>query len=200
MKFIIVPFTELLAYIESTLDLWPHGHRLPEDKRERDNQLTLAAGELCKNLILQSVKHIRNKPDPLVQLLHDLGYPIKSLSTEELDDLMMEVDDHYIYLTVLFDTVDDKVQPYLERKVFTMVVEDEDVLIEVTGDLINQRYQALKRRLKDRTPPKIGEDELNTQAMAEYIDRMVGEVLGSVQSPAMRDELKLIFDQAIKRY
>lgn len=198
MQFIIVPFTELLGYLESSLDLWPHGYCLSTDKRERDQQLTKSAGELCKNLILQSVRHIRNKPDPLIQLLSDLGYPVKAMAPHELDELTAQVDDHYIYLTVLFEAVDDQVQSMLEHKSFEMVVKDEDVLINITGDVVTERINALKRRLKERTPPKLVEWS-DLDEMAEYIQRTVDGVFQNVSSPPIREELKRLFDLALKR-
>ncbi len=199
MKFIIVPFTDLLDYLQSNMDLWPLGYNLSPVESERLAQLNKAASNLCQNLILQSVKHIRNKPDPLINLLGDLGYPLSRLSAEELDQLTVEADERYLDLTLKFDLTDSEIQPYLEGKIFDMAVSDEDILIEIRGDIQTERYHNLLRQLKRCQPPKTVQEIDDLTPMTEYIERTVAEVFKNVQSQAVRDELKLIFDQAIKR-
>lgn len=201
MKFIIVPFSELADLLEDTLDIWPLGYRLPEDKKECRAVLSAAAGRLCKNLILQSVKYIRGKPDPLVELLKDLGYPVDVMSTVELDDLTQAADDRYLDLTLAFDVIEQTIAPHLEGKNFEMVIKNEDVLVELGSDLVTKRYRDLARRVKELTPPRITDlDQLDDlEPMARFIEQSVADVFKGVQDEAVRNEMKRIFDLALKR-
>lgn len=201
MQLIRVPVSELIAYLDDTLPEWPRGYNVEPKGPERQRVLTHAATEFAQAYILASLQHVRKKPDPMRALMLALGYPLANMSEEDLDDLEVEADDQYLNLTVTFDSVVDVVRKHTANRLVTFEVPDnaEDILVHIHGDVVLERYREMLRKVKRMTPPKVVSELDDLEEVSEYIDHCVSEVFKNINHPTVREEVKRIYMEAVKR-
>lgn len=202
MQSIIVPISEVVSYLDETIDpLWPIGHKVEAVGSARNETLERAAAEFTKAYIETQLRHIRCKPDPLMVVIVELGYPVKTMSEEDLDELCAICDDHFMALML---TVDPMIQTIL-KAIGNRTIEcsydksKEDLFIEVKGDPIVQRYKELMAKIRRLTPPKTVREVDDLDEYSEYIAHTLNEVFKDISDPNIRDEVKRIYTEQLSR-
>ncbi|MNZ13960.1 hypothetical protein D3C78_308730 [compost metagenome] len=201
MQNIVVPISELVSYLDETLELWPRGYTVEPTGPARSEVLVAAAAAFAQDYIQMSMRHIRRKPDPVMTLVRELGYPLRHMSELEADELCNEVDDFYLNMTLMFDPMVD----HILRAVGTRVVEfrhikfTEDLIIEVRKDSTAERYKEMLKRVKRMTPPKQVREVDDLEAYEDYIDYSLNEVFSDIYNPAVHDEVKRMFAEKLSR-
>jgi len=182
--------------------MWPLGYQIDEKGSDRNDKLQHAAVAFAQAYITSSLRHIRKKPDPLIELIGALGYSLTHWSEDETDAFTEEVDDLYMALTMLIDPIVEEMLPHLENREisFEYPANSEDLLVHIHGDVILERYRALLHQVKKMTPPKVVNELADLDPVGEYIDHCVNEVFKNIHQPTVRHEVKLMFIEAVKRH
>lgn len=197
---ISIPITEVVSYLEFTIDQWPWGHRVVDEKRARVDQITQAAAAFTTAYIRLSLRHLRSSADPLEALINALGYPLATMSEEETDELCAEWDDHYLAMTTSLDPMINHLVKMVGRcEIFIAhTAYTEDVVVSIGEDIYQQRYRRLKRSMSRLQPPKklsTGADDLDGYDM--YIENTLREAFKDIDDPHVRAEVKRRFLQAL---
>lgn len=201
MQKIVVPISDLVGYLDETLSLWPRGHLVEMNGPERSERLIKAAATFAQDYILQAMRHLRRKSDPVMALVRELGYPLLAYSALEADELCNEVDDFYLNMILMFDPiVDEIVKTVGKRDVdFQHIAFSEDLIVEVKQDLVAERYKRMLMQVKRLTPPKMVQEVDDLSPYQEYIDYALGEVFGNIHNSAVHDEVKRMFAESLSR-
>lgn len=199
MRSISLPFSDLIGYLQDTLDDWPIGYKL--ERGEESKVLTDAAAAFAMDYVRLSVPHLHDDADPLRQLITVLGYPVKAMSEEEIEDLEETLDDHYLSLSTIMDVSMDGLIEFLKNKEVTVerAPSKEDIIIFIEDDLRLVRLRRVIAKLKDRMPPK-KIDHTNIEEMELIVARYMTSVFKSVDSDAVRIEVKRIFTEELTRH
>lgn len=205
MQLIRIPLSDLISYLDGSLAIWPRGHFVADQGPQRTKTLAKAAGEFAQAYILSSMRHVRKKPDPVLVLLDALGYPIKTMAETAVDDLAIEVDDFYLNLVLFFDPLVEAVSKHLDRRsvTFQLPEHSEDLLINIEGDILAERYSDALLQLRQLTPPKPPVqpfEEGDLEVYEQYIQRVLAETFKGISHEPTRDMVKQIYADALKRY
>lgn len=197
---ISIPITEVVSYLEFTIDQWPWGHRIVDEKRARVDQITEAAAAFTQAYIKLSLRHLRSSADPLESLIVGLGYPVSGMSEEETDELCAEWDDHYLAMTTALDPMINHLIKMVGRSVvyITHTPYTEDIIVTIGEDIYQQRYRRLKRDMARLRPPKKtldGADDMDGYDL--YIENTLRETFKDIDDPHVRAEVKRRFLQAL---
>lgn len=195
MQTISIPISEVVAYLDDTLDLWPRGHNVDSSGPARNEVLVKAAAAFAQAYIQVSMRHLRKKPDPLDVLIGALGYPVRNMSEGEFDDLCAECDEHYMAIMMTMDPMIDTILRNIGNRAveFRHVKFTEDLIIEVKSDQLVERYKDLLRQVKRLTPPKMVREVDDLDEYGEYIDYCLHEVFKNIHNSAIKDEVKRMY-------
>lgn len=201
MQNISVPISEVVSYLDDTLDLWPRGYNVESSGPARNEVLVEAAAAFTKAYIQMSMRHLRRKPDPLEELVKALGYPTRTMSHDDVDDLCAECDEHYMAIMMTLDPMIDTILGAIgHRNVeFRHIKFTEDLIIEVKSDPVLERYKDLLRQVHRLTPPKMVREVDDLDAYSEYIDYCLRETFKDIHNPVIRDEVKRMFMEQLGR-
>lgn len=201
MQNISVPISEVVAYLDDTLDLWPRGYDVPNGGPGRNEALVKAAAAFAQAYIQVSMRHLRRKPDPLEALIEALGYPVRAMSEGEFDNLCGECDEHYMAIMMTMDPMIDTILRHIGNRAveFRHVKFTEDLIIEVKSDQLVERYKDLLRQVKRMTPPKMVREVDDLEEVGEYIDYCINEVFKNINSPVIKDEVKRMYMEQLSR-
>lgn len=201
MQQISVPISEVVSYLDDTLDMWPRGHTVESSGPARNEALVKAAAAFAQAYIQVSMRHLRRKPDPLEMLIEALGYPVRNMSEGEHDDLCGECDEHFMALMMTLDPMIDTILRNIgNRSVeFRHVKFTEDLIIEVKGDQLVERYKDLLRQVKRMSPPKMVREIDDLEEVGEYIDYCINEVFKNINSPVVKEEVKRMYMEQLSR-
>lgn len=205
MQLIRVPLSDLICYLEGSINTWPRGHVVPEQGPLRNKMLVKASAEFAKAYILSSMRHVRKKADPVEVLLAELGYPTTTMSVEALDALAAEVDDYYLTLVLFFDPLVEAISTHLDRKSVTFEVpaNSEDLMINIEGDVLAVRYRDAIAQLHQLTPPKppkVPYEEGDLEPYEQYIQHVLAQTFNAIPDELTRGMVKNIYLEALKRY
>ncbi|MNN25269.1 hypothetical protein D3C81_1387380 [compost metagenome] len=201
MQNISVPISEVVSYLDDTLDLWPRGHNVESSGPARNEALVNAAAAFAKAYIRMSMRHVRRKPDPLEELVVALGYPVKAMSEVDVDELCNECDEHYLAIMMTMDPMIDTILRAVGNRTveFRHIKFTEDLIIEVKSDQLVERYKDLLRQVKRMTPPKMVQEIDDLDEVAEYIDYCINEVFSNINNPVIKDEVKRMYMEQLSR-
>lgn len=201
MQNIVVPVSELVAYLDDTLYMWPRGYNVEPSGPARNEVLMEAAVAFAESYIRSTMRHVRRRPDPVVDLITALGYPVRAMSEDDLDALCVDADDLLMNMQIMFDPMVDHVHRVIgNRSVeFRHVKFTEDLIIEVKSDRVVERYKELLKQVKRMTPPTIVRELDDLDQVAEYIDYAVDEVFKNIHDPTIRDEVKRMYLERVSR-
>ncbi|MNO19222.1 hypothetical protein D3C76_89500 [compost metagenome] len=201
MRNIVVPISDLVAFLDDTLNMWPRGYTVERQGPERGEALVRAAAEFAQDYILASMRHLRHRPDPLVTLLRELGYPVRTMGDAEVDELCNEVDDFYLNMTLIFDPYVDQIAKTVGNRniEFRYINFTEDLVIEIKQDATAERYKRMLMKVKRLTPPTNVREIEDLDAFEEYIDYSLNEVFSNIHNPAIHDEVKRMYAEKLSR-
>ena len=202
MQSIIVPITEVVSYLDETLDaLWPIGHNVDDAGATRMEVLERAASEFTKAYIETQLRHIRRKPDPLMVVIRELGYPIKVMAEEEVDHLCEVCDDHYMALMLTIDPILQHIMKAIGNRTIECTYDPgtEDLFIEVKGDPLVQHYKELMARVRRLSPPSAIREMEDLNEYSDYIAHSLNEVFKDISDPSVKDEVKRIYNEQLAR-
>lgn len=201
MQNILVPISELVSYLDDTLDLWPYGYNVESSGPARNEVLVNAAAAFAEAYIKLSMRHLRRKPDPLAVLIEKLGYPVRNMSEAEHDNLCGECDEHFMAIAMVLDPMIDTILKGIgNRNVeFRHLQFTEDLVIEVKSDPLVERYKDLLRTVKRLTPPKMVREVDDLEEYSEYIDYCLNEVFKNIHNPAIKEEVKRMYMEQLSR-
>ena len=201
MQNIVVPVSELVAYLEDTLYMWPRGYDVAPSGPARNEVLMEAAVAFAESYIRSTMRHVRRRPDPAVDLITALGYPVRAMSEDDLDALCVDADDLLMNMQIMFDPMVDHIHQVIgNRSVeFRHVKFTEDLIIEVKSDRVVERYKELLKQVKRMTPPTIVRELDDLDQVGEYIDYVVDEVFKNIHNPVVRDEVKRMYLERVGR-
>jgi len=181
--------------------MWPRGYSVDADGPNRNAVLMEAAVAFAEAYIRSTMRHVRRKPDPALELVTALGYPVKAMSEAELDNLCVEADDLLLNMQVMFDPMVDQIHHVIGNRTveFRHVKFTEDLIIEVKSDRVVERYKELLKQVKRMTPPTIVRELDDLDQVGEYIDYVVDEVFKNIHNPTIRDEVKRMYLDRVNR-
>lgn len=202
MQKLVVPFSETVNYVYDVAEHLPRGHGLPESGPKRTEMILDAVAGFTAAYIKTNLRHIRRKPDPMLEFLQGLGYPVATLQDEELfDELCIELDEMFLDLAVITDMV---IGPLIEmvgnRNIdVEHVPNSEDLTITLGEDVVIERYKELLGRVKRVSAPKMIRELGDLTEFEEYITHSVNEVFKHVTHPAVKDEVKRMYLDIVGR-
>lgn len=201
MQNISVPISEVVSYLDDTLDLWPRGYCVESSGPARNEVLVEAAAAFAQAYIQMSMRHVRRKPDPLEVLVKALGYPTRNMTLDEVDELCADCDEHFMALLMTIDPMIDTILRAIGTRhvEFRHIKFTEDLIIEVKSDQLVERYKELLRQVKRLTPPKMVREVDDLEAYSEYIDYCLRETFKDIHNPVIRDEVKRMFMEQLSR-
>lgn len=200
MQDYILPINTVVDYVHDIVDQLPVGHTLPTRPRERNNQVTVAAAAFVENYIRGQLRHVRKRPDAFKEFLHVLGYPVMEMRAAALDDFCEGLDDFFVTLTIISDPI---VRPFIEmtgtRLMFiTHRPGMEELVIELGDDYMLEKYRLIHERTRLVTPSRI-RDISDLDGFQEYFDNTIGTAFSRINNQAVRDEVKRIAIETIRR-
>jgi hypothetical protein len=201
---LILPFAEVVSYVNDVIGELPPGHRLPNESKPRTAMIVEAVAQFVTGYIRVNLRYLRKKPDPFADFLLALGYHDEAHSEETtfIDELCSELDEMFLDMVVICDSMTVSLMEIVGSKKVDIYHDKltEDLVIELGEDIVLARYKELLDRVSQVKPLRRVRELSDLEDVEAHINHVVSQVFHASSNPAVRDEIKRLFIDSVNRH
>lgn len=201
MQKLILPFSEAVNYVRDIVDDLPKWHRLPSDGKAREEIICNAVAAFTTAVIMERLRYLRKKPDPMVEFLAVMGYSVREWSIREIDEFCADLDDLFLDLIILTDIVVDPLIGMIGSRAIEIYHDNgqEELVVTIGEDNRIERYRKMIQRLPVLRMPKVIRGVEDLDSIDEYFNDTIRPVFERISHPTVKEEVKRMLLEIAQR-
>jgi hypothetical protein len=197
-----IPYNQLVSILADQKDRLAEDHIASPFDNADDRLMSVAAGEYLKLYVLNQQRYRHGRiTDAFTKLLGIIGYPVKKMKLNDVDNLIVDMDDFALRMSSFADYLLSELEARLAWSTCTVNVDEslEEVIITLGRDhRVNRYYELIKEKGQSQRLPLVSmprsiEEVDDLEDVEHQFQAFVNCVFDQVESDAVRGELKKKF-------